>query len=717
MAFQIPNQALLSPTRQVTTTWTRPAGWITITDTPGEVQFLASDIQPTYTISTDYFGTGANMYIDWGDGVTTTISTGGVVSSTHTYTTGGTPSGLGYNTWKIRIYADSGSRIIRARVLKNSTEAATVNYPSGLLEAYYGEDTVTTMGSYFRTDETSNLMYFPNLEYVKCPNGLSEAGCFFYTFGSSSVTTSNASLARVDMPTSCSVANTLESCFQNCASLIQITLPSDMINLVSLSKTFQACRSLIKIVLPSSLSQVTTANSMCFNASNLGSIDLPEMSACLDFTSAFQACSNLLWARVKAFTSTAQSIILTSMFNNCYSLANVVFPQSVPVGTVIAGGNLFFNSNFVKFRFPTNMAASTLASAFSGNYALVSVEMPSPMPSLATASGIFQNCRSLVDVTLPSTVATINFANAFLGASSITSITIPSSWQFSSLATAFNSCSSLETVVLPQTNQPSLTLMSGAFSGCYNLKSVTLPTGLPAVTTMATCFNNCNSLQSVVLPTTMNACTTFNGTFTGCYALENLLLPNQAAAATTLTTIAADAPSMRSFTYPNKIGATATTLSESTKANCKTLTLPNDQTLAITGVTLSLTSLTELLNTAGFGAQAFNSGARVLWNSSGCYALPTLDLYCRLSGMSHAGTATVQNKLTSIRLRNTSTDQFTGIVPQIDVRYTSLDAAALNQLFTDLPVIAGKTINITGCPGAATCNRSIATAKGYTVTG
>ena len=47
-----------------------------------------------------------------------------------------------------------------------------------------------------------------------------------------------------------------------------------------------------------------------------------------------------------------------------------------------------------------------------------------------------------------------------------------------------------------------------------------------------------------------------------------------------------------------------------------------------------------------------------------------------------------------------------------------LDTAALNTIFTNLGTAAGaQTINITGCAGAATCDRTIATNKGWTVTG
>jgi hypothetical protein len=52
----------------------------------------------------------------------------------------------------------------------------------------------------------------------------------------------------------------------------------------------------------------------------------------------------------------------------------------------------------------------------------------------------------------------------------------------------------------------------------------------------------------------------------------------------------------------------------------------------------------------------------------------------------------------------------------INVSYNKLSATELNRIFTALPA-ATATITITGNPGAATCTRSIATAKGWTVTG
>ena len=53
----------------------------------------------------------------------------------------------------------------------------------------------------------------------------------------------------------------------------------------------------------------------------------------------------------------------------------------------------------------------------------------------------------------------------------------------------------------------------------------------------------------------------------------------------------------------------------------------------------------------------------------------------------------------------------------LSVASCNLNAAALNKVFTDLGTVASGTITITSTPGAATCNRSLATAKGWTVTG
>ena len=59
----------------------------------------------------------------------------------------------------------------------------------------------------------------------------------------------------------------------------------------------------------------------------------------------------------------------------------------------------------------------------------------------------------------------------------------------------------------------------------------------------------------------------------------------------------------------------------------------------------------------------------------------------------------------------------TGIAQNISVASCKLSATTLNEIYTNLKTVTGKTITVTGNYGTASDNPSIATAKGWTVTG
>jgi hypothetical protein len=92
----------------------------------------------------------------------------------------------------------------------------------------------------------------------------------------------------------------------------------------------------------------------------------------------------------------------------------------------------------------------------------------------------------------------------------------------------------------------------------------------------------------------------------------------------------------------------------------------------------------------------------------------SLTIGAKLSKLSIGGNSTVPLPITGIILTN-ATSAFGGSSPQVDVQYCNMNASALNALFTSLPTVSGKAIKITGCPGAGTCDTSIATNKGWTV--
>jgi hypothetical protein len=150
------------------------------------------------------------------------------------------------------------------------------------------------------------------------------------------------------------------------------------------------------------------------------------------------------------------------------------------------------------------------------------------------------------------------------------------------------------------------------------------------------------------------------------------------------------------------------------------LTLPTTQTSALTTLTSAFAQCSNLttinnLNKLGSLTATPLVGATLITNSN---KLTSLSFSCPFSALAVNGASTTNfNKLNSLRLLNTGAGQWTGTSPQINVSNCDLGIAALNQLFTDLTTVTTKTINITGCSGAAGCTRSIATAKGWTVTG
>jgi hypothetical protein len=736
MPFIVPNQALLASQRPIvqSTPWVRPADWISITDAPNEVQFLVSSLgQGSYGIQTTFTKPSSqNLYINWGDGVIDTISTNSSVITYHNYTTGGTACSLGYNTWKIRVYTDAGATITYCRPVVGQKYGTTL-YPSitsGLLEAYYGDGVnITVWAQFFKGNGTGGLgnsnMNFHNFQYCKLPSTMNGSISFQEAFLGCS------KLAKVIMPTSCSGASSTSLMFGNCYSLQSVSpFPTNATAITDMSSTFSSCVSLTGVTLPPSLPVCTTMASAFLNCYNLSSIQMPSLPVCVTYTTMFQNCYNLLSMNITGFTATAAAgaITFTDMFNACYNMEQCLLPASLASGSE-ANNNVVLRMfstcyNLKTITLPSNFNAASVQNMFQNCYSLVSANFPISMSLLTSMNGTFSNCWDLQSFTFPTTVgATMDLGGAFSSCYSLGSITIPSTYNLTNLGTTFATCISLKTCVLPNNAQNSITTFT-PFGNCYNLQSVTMPTSLTGVTLVNGGFQNTYNLESVVFPSTMNSVTNAASLFSGS-GVKSVTMPTSMAATTTLsqafyqtynlktivlpTLVAANCdfsnlcqfnPSIESVTFPTSTTTTTVSLT-STFSNCANLaTINNLQYIGDSG-----TTATNYINaTTFFGAGSSFTG--------------TTDFYCKFSKLAINGVSTTQrNSITGIRLRNTATGQYGGVSPQIDVTYTSLDATALNQLFTDLPTVTAKTINITGAVGAAGCNRTIATGKGWTVTG
>ena len=176
----------------------------------------------------------------------------------------------------------------------------------------------------------------------------------------------------------------------------------------------------------------------------------------------------------------------------------------------------------------------------------------------------------------------------------------------------------------------------------------------------------CQELQACTLPTSWKSVTTTSYMFNNCSSLSSIVLPTSWGSVTTVLSMFNGCYSLKTITGLDYLG---------------------HQSLATNG--------TDLLKDCQ-------------------YLQGTLTVAAFLSKIGIYGTSAYLLQCTGIRLTNAKST-FGGTSPQVNVSYTSLDATALNTLFGDLPTLTGKTITITGCPGAATCDTSIATAKGWKV--
>jgi hypothetical protein len=108
-------------------------------------------------------------------------------------------------------------------------------------------------------------------------------------------------------------------------------------------------------------------------------------------------------------------------------------------------------------------------------------------------------------------------------------------------------------------------------------------------------------------------------------------------------------------------------------------------------------------------------------NITNCTALHTFYAYTNpsLASITGLSTCTALERISLFQCNFTSLN-FTGLnaLKEIGIWSNSLDTFNLNLLFQTLntTVMPYKSISISGNPGTATCNRALATARGWTVT-
>jgi surface protein len=271
-------------------------------------------------------------------------------------------------------------------------------------------------------------------------------------------------------------------------------------------------------------------------------------------------------------------------------------------------------------------------------------------------TSMFANCTSLQTVPLLNTQSVTNMSSMFTSCASLRAIPAFNTQSVTNMFSMFNGCGRLEAV--PLFNTQNVTGMTSMFQFCSSLQTVPL-FNTQNVTGMTSMFQFCPSLQTVPLLNTQSV-TNMNSMFNGCTTLQ----------AVPLFSLRTTGTVNASFMF----------------ASCTSLqTVPLLNTQSVTNMSGMFDACSSLHSVPALNTTAVNSSS----NFSGMFA-----------------------SCTSLSRIEAKDFRFT-----FSVTGCKLNAAALDEIYTNLPTVTGQTITVTNNWGTATDNPSIATAKGWTVTG
>lgn len=344
----------------------------------------------------------------------------------------------------------------------------------------------------------------------------------------------------------------------------------------------------------------------------------------------------------------------TSFLNNCINLKNVRMPL-VYSSANITFINAFYNCSALR---KLNYRASSLnVTNFSGAHwsmpLLEELILPAVINNLTNADN-FINGTAIRKIDLPDININLGSLSGFIiNNSYLEELIFPASWN-SRIRSGYYTLqrnARLKKIVFPESVVVKFNNMEGLLQGNIMLKTVTLPNGFSGAIFLHRTFQEMSSLETVNNFPAMNNVTDYTYAFYLCYKLKNIDNLDQLGNTT----------NNMDFTY--------------TYAGCYSL------------------------NPAG--------GLRVRNKITGRFILAGVD-------------ANNQAALQALLFTNpAAVSTWAGSSPQIDISYCSMETAALNALFTSIIAtsasFSGKTIRITGNPGAETCDTTIITNAGGTV--
>ena len=274
----------------------------------------------------------------------------------------------------------------------------------------------------------------------------------------------NHALTSITLPASLKTIG--EYAFCNCNQLTEIVIPEGVTKIGNCA--FQSCWSVTEITLPSTL---TTIGYSSFSGTNVKTVFIPISVTTID-NHAFSENTSIYAAAAKAPSGWSQ-------YWNGEKASNVTWGVE----------SIITDASGVKYALMGNKTAHAIGFTGSPNAVVLGVEGYT-LTSITPYA--FQNCNTLVSITIPDTVTELG-EYAFHNCNILKSVTLSNNLTKISKY-AFNDCDALVSIVIPEGVK---VIEDGAFASCNNLTSVTLPDTLTTIERQA--FHYCD-IRELVIP-------------------------------------------------------------------------------------------------------------------------------------------------------------------------------------------------------------------------
>lgn len=367
----------------------------------------------------------------------------------------------------------------------------------------------------------------------------------------------------------------------------------------------------------------------------------------------------------KAIFNTPNITTLSNAFYNILNLKECIFQSSMNYLTTLASA--FYGTGIGKFTFPSSLPVLTTMDSMFYSSLIRTVDFNHcSLPLLTTISNIFINCYDLYNLT-------INFI-------------VP---KLTNLSNALYNCVKLKGHIILNfdLNENAATInCSTMFYGCILIDEITFINfvNVSSTISLTSLLYNCNKLSIIHFRGQMPAASTDSTLSTGVTLLKEVDFSG-------CTYFGGD---------PSYIWSRATLLQ---KIKLPTVTYNN---------VVSPTYFNEIVEVSGTGScenTRAHSIASPIISVFNCPNLKANQIIIGYLGINAPITAV------NFDIENSFVGAASGS-PSLRVA-GSLTSSTINALFTRLPTVSvARVIDVSSNPGYATCNKTIATAKGWTVT-